>query len=100
MGYRPNIVESYKVTYGRELSGYSHCYDEFSDFLDKIGVSYDTNDGMNEHEIDSNGLVALEGKIDSLKLDETDKDNLIALIKAAKTAEYAKNNGYLKIHWF
>lgn len=99
MGYRPNIVESYTITYGRELSGYNYQYDEFSEFLDKIGVGYDTDDGMKEHEIDSDNLIALEDKIDSLKLDESEKDNLIALIKAAKTAEYAKN-GYLKIHWF
>lgn len=99
MSYNPTIVKSYKVTYGEELSGYNYQYDEFSEFLDKIGVDYDTNDGMDEHEIDSDDLIALESKIDSLKLNEGERGNLIALIKAAKEAEYAKN-GYLKIHWF
>lgn len=99
MGYNPHIVASYKVTYGKEIAGYSYEYDEFSEFLDKIGVDYDTNDAMDEHEISSEGLLKLEGKLDSLKLNEDERDNLINLIEAAKTAEYAKN-GYLKLHWF
>lgn len=98
MGYRPNIVKEYKVEYGDTLSGYNYDVDGLSDFLDELGVEYSVNDAMNEHEISSADLLALEDRLASLKLNEHEEDNLRELIKVAKHSKYATD--FVKIHWF
>lgn len=98
MGYRPNIVKEYKIEYGGVLSGYNYDVKRLCDFLDELGVEYSVNDAMNEHEISSVDLLALEDKLASLELDENEEDNLRELIKVAKHSKYAKD--FVKIHWF
>lgn len=99
MGYRPTIVTEFKCDYGTTLSGYNYGFDEFSDFLDTLGVEHFPSDREDEHEINSKQLIALESKIQTLVLNEAERDNLQELIKIAKNAEYAKN-GFVKVHWF
>lgn len=109
MGYNPQLVTDYKVTYGKSLSGYTHedSYDKldgFESFLDKLGVEHYRNsaDEMSdlEHSIKSDDLLDCEDRLDSLDLTEDEKEIALYLIKTAKTAEYAKDGGYLKVHWF
>lgn len=99
MGYRPSLVTEFKCSYGTTFSGYNYGFDEFSDFLDKLGVEYFPSDREDQHEINSEQLILLESKIQTLDLSEKEKDDLKELIKIAKNAEYAKN-GFVLVHWF
>lgn len=99
MGYRPNLVKKYSIEYAGTLSGFNYGYDEFSHFLQKIGVDFYEYDSKDLHEINSEDLLKLEKRIHRLKLDENELDNARALIDIAKNSGYAKE-GFVKIEWF
>ena len=99
MGYRPNLVKKYSIEYAGTLSGFNYAYDEFSSYLQKLGVEFFEYDSKDEHEINSEDLLKLEKKIHRLNLNEDELENAKALIEIAKNSGYAKK-AYVKIEWF
>lgn len=101
MGYRPNLVKEYSIQYGAELSGFNYKVDEFGEFLEKIGVSYDENESQDRCYIKSADLIALEKRLNKQKFDESELCNIRALIDIAKNSSYAKRkDGCVIVEWF
>ena len=99
MGYRPNLVKKYSIEYGDTLTGFNHRYDEFSEFLEKLGVEFYDSENQDKHYAKSADLIALEKRLDKLGLDEDELENTRAMIEVAKNSRYAKDD-FVMIEWY
>lgn len=98
MGYRAHLVTKRVVEYKGSL--YEDNYDKLSEFFERLGVQYYDTENQEYLEVDTEDLLALKDKLDSLELNEQERDDLSDLIRIAQTAQYARDDGFVRIEWF